>query len=542
MDYIGRYVKQYESGNLGSLAFGNCGNDWGLSCGSYQLTLRWGNCISFLKKYFPIQADKLYYNGPDKSASSWPGKSYSSSPSEVEEVWRSCHSIVGEEQFFKYEHDYIKQIYYIPIKQKLSQYIDLDKTSRAFQECFWSWAIHRGPNGAWEEITSALILRNVATMNHEALFDILYDKRYQKVPHVRYQKNYANGEREILRKLLYTPGIGVDTITSPSPIQQKGETTMAKLKYSDANPPKVCMMTNSTCYQQTNEMQIVGILVHSTGANNPTLKRFVQPSPEDPNYETLLEEIGKNLYNNSWNQITHYAGLNAWIGKMADGSITTLQTMPWHYRPWGCGTGKKGSCNTGWIQFEICEDGLTDANYFNGVYEEAIQLMAYLCKKYDLDPNGYVEAYNGDQIPVILCHADSYKLGYGSNHGDVNHWFPKFGKSMETMRQDIAKLLAEDAEANKPAPAPTPVVPPVVETPVVNTQSTGITQEQFNQMMNVYLETIALQDATWEGAAMDWAQSNGLIQGDEHSRTMPKKFMTRGEIMTVLQRFKDKFC
>ena len=50
MDYIGKYVKKYESGNKGSLCLDNCGYDWGLSAGSYQLTLRYGNCIKFLKK------------------------------------------------------------------------------------------------------------------------------------------------------------------------------------------------------------------------------------------------------------------------------------------------------------------------------------------------------------------------------------------------------------------------------------------------------------------------------------------------------------
>ena len=51
IDYIGKYVKKYESGTKGSLSLSQCGNDWGLSCGSYQLTLRWGNCIKFLKKF-----------------------------------------------------------------------------------------------------------------------------------------------------------------------------------------------------------------------------------------------------------------------------------------------------------------------------------------------------------------------------------------------------------------------------------------------------------------------------------------------------------
>jgi hypothetical protein len=30
------------------------------------------------------------------------------------------------------------------------------------------------------------------------------------------------------------------------------------------------------------------------------------------------------------------------------------------------------------------------------------------------------------------------------NHGDVMHWFPKYGKNMNTVREDIAALLAED--------------------------------------------------------------------------------------------------
>lgn len=150
--------------------------------------------------------------------------------------------------------------------------------------------------------------------------------------------------------------------------------------------------------------------------------------------------LGKNTYGNDWNHIYHQAGLNAWIGKLADGSVTSIQTMPWNFRPWGCGSGKKGSCNNGWIQFEICEDSLTDANYFNKVYKEACELTAYLCELYNIDPYGTVNM-NGVNVPTILCHADSCRLGLGSNHGDVLHWFPKFGKNMDTVRNDVAALM-----------------------------------------------------------------------------------------------------
>lgn len=216
------------------------------------------------------------------------------------------------------------------------------------------------------------------------------------------------------------------------------------MKYTASNKPLVCMQTNSTCYKGTNKMTVKGVLWHSTGANNPTLKRYVQPSDTPDKRDTVtLAQIGKNAYKNDWNHIERQAGLNCWIGKLADGTVTTIQTMPWDYRPWGCGSGSKGSCNSGWIQFEICEDGLTDKTYFNAVYKEACEITAYLCKMFNIDPNGTVNV-NGVKVPTILCHQDSYKLGMGSNHSDVTHWFPKHGKSMATARQDVAALLAAD--------------------------------------------------------------------------------------------------
>lgn len=212
------------------------------------------------------------------------------------------------------------------------------------------------------------------------------------------------------------------------------------MKYSESNKPLVCMQTQSTCYKGTSTMTVKGVLWHSTGANNPNLKRYVQPSDDAADREEMLKLLGTNTNKNDWNHISRQAGLNCWIGKLADGTVTTVQTMPWNYKPWGCGSGSKGSCNNGWIQFEICEDGLNDKAYFDKIYEEACEITAYLCKTYNINPKGTVTV-NGVEIPTILCHADSYKLGFGSNHGDVLHWFPKFGKSMEDVRNDVAKLM-----------------------------------------------------------------------------------------------------
>lgn len=218
--------------------------------------------------------------------------------------------------------------------------------------------------------------------------------------------------------------------------------------------PYVCMQTNSTCYKQTRKMIPVGILWHSTGANNPWLSRYVQPTDGSANYDKDIAKIGKNTNGNDWNHIDVSAGLNAWIGKFADGTVGTVQTMPWDYRPWGCASGSNGSCNNGWIQFEICEDNLQDKEYAEKVYSEAVALTAYLCKEYKIKPDGFVRI-NGVDVPTITCHNDAAKLGFASDHADINHWFPKIlGRSMAEVRRDVGMAMGE-IESAKPTTSST---------------------------------------------------------------------------------------
>jgi len=177
---------------------------------------------------------------------------------------------------------------------------------------------------------------------------------------------------------------------------------------------------NNACYKAGKTITPKGIMVHSTGANNPNLKRYVGPD------DGLL---GKNQYNNHWNQDKpdgRQVCVHGFIGKLADGSIATYQTLPWNHRGWHAG----GSANDTHIGFEICEDGLTDASYFSAVYKEAVELCVYLCKQYGLTEKD------------IICHSEGYKLGIASNHGDVMHWFPKHGKSMDTFRAEVKAGLA----------------------------------------------------------------------------------------------------
>ena len=189
------------------------------------------------------------------------------------------------------------------------------------------------------------------------------------------------------------------------------------------------ILTNNACYKAGRTIVPKGIMVHSTGANNPWLKRYVAPD------DGLL---GKNQYGNHWNQDKpdgRQVCVHAFIGKLADGSIATYQTLPWNHRGWHAG----GSANNTHIGFEICEDDLSDATYFRKVFSEAVELCVYLCKLYNLTEND------------IICHSEGYKLGIASNHADVMHWFPRHGESMDTFRAAVKAGLAEKPETEMPA-------------------------------------------------------------------------------------------
>lgn len=181
------------------------------------------------------------------------------------------------------------------------------------------------------------------------------------------------------------------------------------------------LATKNECYIKNSGTKWTpkGIMVHSTGANNPNLKRYVGPD------DGLL---GQNAYGNHWNQY-HPDGqqicCHAFIGKLKDGSIATYQILPWECKGWNNG----GSSNDTHIAFEICEDDLTDKAYFDKVYKEAVELCVYLCKKYNID------------VSNVIDHSEGYKKGIASNHGDVAHWFPKFGKSMSTFRADVEAAM-----------------------------------------------------------------------------------------------------
>lgn len=181
-------------------------------------------------------------------------------------------------------------------------------------------------------------------------------------------------------------------------------------------------LTENPCYKAGRKIKPSGIVVHSTGANNAYIKRYVNPDDGT---------LGKNQYGNHWNKASATKCVHAFIGKVADGSLKVYQTLPWDYRCWGVGSGKKGSHNATHIQFEICEDSLNNEAYYNEAFNLAKELCAFLCAEYGIDPDN------------VVGHYESAAAGYGSNHGDPRNWQRKFGGSMDQFRTDVKAMLGQ---------------------------------------------------------------------------------------------------
>ena len=194
-----------------------------------------------------------------------------------------------------------------------------------------------------------------------------------------------------------------------------------------------CLLTQNDCYKTGRTIRPRGVMVHSTGANNPNLRRYVQPAASDPDREELLAALGANQNGNHWNRPGLDVCVHGFVGRLADGSVAAVQALPWNRRGWHAGTGTSGkSANDTHISFEMCEDDLTDPAYFKQAYQTAVELTAYLCKEYGLDPLA-----DG----VVICHQDGYKRGIASNHGDVYNWFPRFGYDMNDFRAHVAQAM-----------------------------------------------------------------------------------------------------
>lgn len=180
--------------------------------------------------------------------------------------------------------------------------------------------------------------------------------------------------------------------------------------------------TFSECYKRAHKMTGIaqGIVIHSTAANNPWLKRYV------------LDETrcGVNSYKNYMGSENaakggNYTTPHAVAGLDINGEYAIANILPYNFRCYGCGQGINGSYNDTHIQIEICEDDLTDRKYCEGIFDLVAEWCAMLCRE------------NWISVDDIVSHKEAHSQGYASNHGDPEHWLNRFGLNMDWFRTRV---------------------------------------------------------------------------------------------------------
>lgn len=180
------------------------------------------------------------------------------------------------------------------------------------------------------------------------------------------------------------------------------------------------ILTQNPCYKAGKTIEVKGLMLHSVGCPQPNAMVFVK----------------------SWNKSSAKVCVHGFIDGNTGG---VYQTLPWDYRGWHSG----GTLNNTHIGIEMCEPSYlkyTSGSKFTCsdtakakaivecTYKSAVELFAYLCREYGLNP-----LTDG----VILSHSEGYKRGLASNHGDPEHLWKglKLPYTMDGFRQDVKSAM-----------------------------------------------------------------------------------------------------
>ena len=258
--------------------------------------------------------------------------------------------------------------------------------------------------------------------------------------------------------------------------------------------------TDNGAYRSGRKINPQGSVNHSVGCAQPSVEVF---------YKSM------NKSSAGW-------GVNAILGDFHKGDGRILVTMPLNARPWGCGSGKKGSWNNTKVQWEVCEpaghtySGGTMIGYDiakNQVYFDRMWKMLVAWNVYVVDKFGY-------PISGISDHIESYYAGYGSGHADMGHWLPKHGKSMNALRAEVEAIING-----------------------ADTEDDDMDVARFSELFREMRKDLQDNDSgQYSEAARTWAVESGLIAGNGTTingepNCMWQDFLTREQLVTVLYRF-----
>ncbi len=180
------------------------------------------------------------------------------------------------------------------------------------------------------------------------------------------------------------------------------------------------ILTQNDCYKAGKKITVKGLMLHSVGCPQPKAEIFI----------------------NQWNKSGVQKCVHAFIEPNGD----VYQTLPWNHRGWHAG----GNANNTHIGIEMTEpatikyisgsnwtdiDPVKTKTHVFATYQIAVELFAYLCKLYELEPLA-----DG----VIISHSEGHKRGIASNHADVEHIWSKFGLTMAQFRKDVKTAMEKN--------------------------------------------------------------------------------------------------
>lgn len=259
--------------------------------------------------------------------------------------------------------------------------------------------------------------------------------------------------------------------------------------------------TKHPCYNAKKKaISPVGIFVHSTGANNRELRRWV----DEP------ERLGKNKYNNHWNKATANKSVHAFIGYDKFEEVIVAETLPHDIACWGAGKGSKGSYNYdphACIQFEICQGNNTDSDYYWKAITVAEEYCAHLCRIY-----GWTAAN-------ITSHAEAHKKGYASNHSDPISWMRHFGDNMDKFRERVQARLGGTEQ---------PTTAPVAKPEGIITQKPATPEKAENKAESVVydMKTLRINSQGTQVKVLQWLlnhttdYTSGIVDGYFGTKTL----------------------
>ena len=167
------------------------------------------------------------------------------------------------------------------------------------------------------------------------------------------------------------------------------------------------------------------------------------------------------------------------------------------------------------ITIECASDAFHPYRMNDAVLKSLIKLCIDICQRHDKD----TLLWFGDKDTSLHYTPKSNEMVI-----TVHRWFANKscpGDWLYERLGDVADAVTK-ALQKKPEPEPKEEIK----------EETTVTQEQFNEMMNVWLETQATREpSNWSQEARRWAETNGFILGNDKGQKMYKKPLTREEFV-----------